>query len=69
MPIHPQYIMDHLGSMRTKDGEPLLCFILRRPSIPVDILDQLLEIGLPMYEATIEIMREEFHSIMILKDD
>ena len=54
MSIHPQFIMDHLAKMRTKNGEPLLCYIINLRVIHIDLLDTLLSIGLPMYEAISE---------------
>ena len=51
IPLHPQFIMDHLGKMRNNKGEPLLCFIMNLPLVHTDAIDALLGIGLPMYEA------------------
>ena len=49
MPIHPQYILSHLGRYRDDDGNPLICLMLRK--FLHDELDLLLQLGLPMYEA------------------
>ena len=43
--------MDCMGKMRTQNGEPLLCFIMNLSKVHYDVIDALLGIGLPMYEA------------------
>ena len=62
MLIHPQFIMDHLAKLRTKKGEPLLCFIMNL-SIPyIEVIDTLLELGLPMYEAITPDINNDFYA-------
>ena len=57
--------MDHLGALRNKSGEPLLCFILNRPVVHFKVLEELIQIGLPMYEAINPGKNHDLHGIMI----
>ena len=46
--------MEILGKIRNKLGEPLLCHIINLSMMHLDLIDTLLSLGLPMYEAISE---------------
>ena len=68
MPLHPQFIMDHLGKMRNKKGEPLLYFIMNQSMVHLDTIDALLGVGLPMYEAKTQKNKDNFGDLILFRD-